>query len=108
VLYDINKSGAYVDDNLDLRNTKKVQCINYKTCARGQRTFIALDHKSEVISSRTQLTSDSPHVDVQVGNVAKIQDQVPGMLSMADSEDSFSLTSRANKCKESCVEYLGC
>ena len=43
---------------------------------------------------------DSPHVDVQVGNVAEIQDQVPGMLSIADGEDGFSLTSRANKQKE--------
>jgi hypothetical protein len=52
--------------------------------------------------------ADSPHVEIQVGNVAKIQDQVPDMVSMADSEDSFSLTSRVYMYTESHAEYLGC
>ena len=74
-------------------------------CVGGRRTFTALCYESEVIFS--QDIADVPHVEVQVGDISKIQDQVPVTMRMPPSQDSFSLTSRLNKYIEWCAGYPG-
>ena len=51
--------------------------------------------------------ADSPHAEVQILDIAKIQNQIPDILSTEDGKDSFGLTSRQNKRIESCVGYQG-
>jgi len=62
-------------------------------------------HSSPLAENERQYPAervDAPHVKVQVVNIAKIQDQVPGTISTADSEDRFGLTSKPNRRTESC------
>jgi hypothetical protein len=48
---------------------------------------------------------NAPQVDIQVGNIAEIQDKVPNSMSIVDNEDIFRLTSRPNRCIESSASY---
>jgi hypothetical protein len=61
---------------------------------------------------------DLPHIDIQIGDIAKIQDQVPSMdeqgtiqkkkMNKADKEDQCGLTSRPYKQIEPCAGYPRC
>ena len=55
----------------------------------------------------SQDIADVPHVEVQVGDIAKVQDQVPVRMRMPLSENSSSLTSRPNRYIEWFAGYPG-
>ena len=52
-----------------------------------EHTSIPLDCKSEFPPQLTERV-DAPHVVLQAGDIAKIQDQVPDMMSTDDSGES--------------------